>query len=98
MIRVYRRALTRSIKALRRRRGRQRLVSQLRDYRPSLETLEPRALLAVSPQDAFGGLPLAFEPNQGQTDSDVRYLSRGNGFTVYLTSTEAVMTLTSPAS
>jgi hypothetical protein len=33
---------------------------------------------------------LAFEPNRGQTDDQVRFLARGNGYTVFLTSTEAV--------
>lgn len=33
---------------------------------------------------------LAFEPNRGQTDDQVRFLARGNEYTVFLTSTEAV--------
>ena len=33
---------------------------------------------------------LAFEPNRGQTDDQVRFLARGNHYTVFLTSTEAV--------
>jgi hypothetical protein len=32
----------------------------------------------------------AFEPNRGQTDEQVRFLARGNDYTVFLTSTEAV--------
>ena len=32
-------------------------------------------------------LPLAFEANQGQTDPQVKYMARGNGYTVYLTPT-----------
>jgi hypothetical protein len=38
----------------------------------------------------YGNLPVAFEANQGQTDAQVRYLSRGLGYTLFLTSTEAV--------
>lgn len=41
----------------------------------------------------YGGLPLSFEPNQGQTDQRVRFLSRGNGYSLFLTSTEAVLAL-----
>src|SRR5216684_3552431 len=36
-------------------------------------------------------LPLSFEPNQGQADPQVKYLSRGAGYTLFLTSTEAVL-------
>ncbi len=36
-------------------------------------------------------LPLAFEPNQGQTDARVRYVSRGPGFTAFLTDDGAVL-------
>jgi hypothetical protein len=44
----------------------------------------------------YGKLPLAFEANQGQTASDVRFLSRGNGYTLFLTGQEAVLTLRQP--
>ncbi len=39
------------------------------------------------------GVPLAFEENRGQTDLRVRFLARGKGYTVFLTSTEAVLVL-----
>ncbi len=45
---------------------------------------------------SYGKLPLAFEANQGQTASDVRFLSRGNGYTLFLTGQEAVLTLRQP--
>src|SRR5437867_9647553 len=38
-------------------------------------------------------LPMSFEANQGQTDGRVKLLSRGHGYTLFLTSTEAVLTL-----
>jgi hypothetical protein len=41
----------------------------------------------------YGNLPLAFEPNQGQSGSGVKFLSRGAGYTVLLTETGAVLTL-----
>ena len=31
-------------------------------------------------------LPLSFERNQGQTDAQVKFLARGNGYAVFLTS------------
>ena len=37
--------------------------------------------------------PLIFEPNQGQTDSRVKYLSHGQGYTLFLTQQEAVLAL-----
>ena len=41
----------------------------------------------------FGKLALSFEANQGQADEQVKFMSRGNGYTLFLTPTEAVMTL-----
>lgn len=38
-------------------------------------------------------LGLYFEPNSGQTDSQVKFLSRGSGYTLFLTSTAAVLSL-----
>lgn len=43
--------------------------------------------------ESYGNLPLNFEANQGQIDKRVNYLSRGNGYTVFLTPTEAVLKL-----
>ena len=38
-----------------------------------------------APADAFGRLPLSFELNQGQTDSRVKFLARGQGYGIFLT-------------
>ena len=38
-------------------------------------------------------LPLSFEVNQGQQDARVKFLSRGNGYGLFLTPEEAVMVL-----
>ena len=43
--------------------------------------------------NAYGKLPLAFEANQGQTAADVRFLSRGDGYSLWLTGQEAVLAL-----
>jgi hypothetical protein len=55
---------------------------------------------AALPQilEGYGGLPLNFEANQGQSDPSVKFISRGNGYSVYLTSTEAVLVLSSRGS
>ena len=41
----------------------------------------------------YSKLPLAFENNEGQTDSRVKFLSRGAGYTLFLTADEAVLSL-----
>lgn len=41
----------------------------------------------------LGSLPLAFEPNQGQTDSQVRFLAHPSGYGLFLTQHEAVLAL-----
>ncbi|MBZ5561592.1 MAG: SBBP repeat-containing protein [Acidobacteriia bacterium] len=46
----------------------------------------------------YTGLPLSFERNQGQTDQRVKFLSRGRGYTLFLTSDEAVLALRSQES
>jgi uncharacterized protein (TIGR03437 family) len=45
----------------------------------------------------FAKLPLRFEENRGQTDPQARFVSRGPGYALFLTSTEAVLTLRKPA-
>jgi hypothetical protein len=49
-------------------------------------------------QEAYGKLPLSFEANQGQTDSQVRFLTRGGGYRLFLTASEAVLQLHSAPS
>jgi hypothetical protein len=41
----------------------------------------------------YGQLPLRFEANQGQIDAQVKFLSRGSGYTLFLTGNEAVFAL-----
>ncbi len=45
---------------------------------------------------AYTKLPLSFEANRGQTDGQVRFLAHGGGYTLFLTPTEAVLSLHSP--
>ncbi|HWO32433.1 MAG TPA: SBBP repeat-containing protein, partial [Candidatus Acidoferrum sp.] len=44
-------------------------------------------------QANMGKLPLGFEANQGQTDPQVKYMARGNGYTVFLTANDTVFAL-----
>jgi hypothetical protein len=43
--------------------------------------------------DRYSKLPLSFEVNEGQTDAKVKFLSRGPGYTLFLTGDEAVFSL-----
>ena len=42
---------------------------------------------------AYSTLPMRFEVNEGQTASHVKFLARGNGYNLFLTSSEAVLHL-----
>lgn len=46
--------------------------------------------------NAFDRLPLAFDANQGQTDPQVKYLARGRGYRLFLTSNKAVLSMSMP--
>jgi hypothetical protein len=48
-------------------------------------------------KSALAALPLAFEQNQGQFDPQVKYLARGNGYKLSLTSSDAVLSFASPS-
>src|SRR5438132_10154071 len=45
--------------------------------------------------ESYGKIPLSFEANRGQTDPRVKFLSRGSGYTLFLTGDEAVLSLRS---
>ena len=46
--------------------------------------------------EEYGKLPMSFEANRGQTDARVKFLSRGNGYDLFLASTQAVLALRAP--
>ncbi len=54
---------------------------------------DPEGATKIRVIEAYGKLPLRFEANQGQVDRTVRFLSRGSGYQLFLTSTEAVLSL-----
>src|SRR5580704_6872313 len=41
----------------------------------------------------YGKVPLSFEPNRGQADPRVQFLSRGSGYSLFLTPGEVVLSL-----
>lgn len=41
----------------------------------------------------YAHLPLQFEQNRGQTADEVEFISRGSGYTLFLTPTETILTL-----
>ncbi len=43
--------------------------------------------------ESYGRMPLSFEANSGQTDGQVKFLARGSGYRLFLTSDEAVLAL-----
>ncbi len=55
-----------------------------KDEHPSLHQRTARTVADLK-------LPLSFEANHGQTDPQVKFLSRGNGYNLFLTATEAVL-------
>lgn len=65
----------------------------VRDKRPA--TASSRQFEAAQ---AYGKLPLAFQANEGQTNSQVRFLARGQGYALFLTETDATFVLNSTAS
>ncbi len=55
----------------------------------------PRSPVAARPRilDTPSRMPIVFEANRGQTDERVKFLSRGRGYSLFLTRAEAVLVL-----
>src|SRR5438132_267339 len=60
-------------------------------FQPNPSTWSGQTKAQIS--ETYGRLPLSFEANQGQTDARARFLARGSGYSLFLTPTEAVLTL-----
>jgi hypothetical protein len=54
---------------------------------------QPDAATKSRLKEAYGQLPLSFEANVGQVDPQVDFISRGSGYTLYLTPREALLAL-----
>lgn len=63
--------------------------------RPQVPVSKPAPSAPEAPRilAAYRNLPLIFEPNRGQSDPKVRFLARGSGYALYLTSGQAVLGL-----
>src|SRR4051812_17791232 len=63
--------------------------------RLDIATPHSRSLPASSTQiqASLARLPVSFEPNQGQTGSEAKFVAQGHGYGLYLTPSEAVLTL-----
>src|SRR5262245_42944743 len=49
-----------------------------------------------APPAKWGAIPMSFEPNLGQTDPNIRFMARGNGYGLFFTDTEATVAFTKP--
>lgn len=57
------------------------------------ENQSTRQAVSAKVRETLASLPVSFEENKGQTDGQVKFLARGQGCTLFLTSREAVLTL-----
>ncbi len=62
-------------------------------FQSLLDTKESNFLIQAAIVENYGKLPLSFEVNNGQVNKTVKFLSRGNGYTLFLTSNEVVLSL-----
>lgn len=77
--------------------------SQLRQPPSPVRFLKTRSSIVEKPSgntkrsatELLGKLPISFEPNVGQTGSDVRFLAHSGAYTLYLMQGEAVLKLSS---
>jgi hypothetical protein len=58
---------------------------------PSVSRPDPAFQKKIA--QGYGKLPLSFEANAGQSDPQVKFISRSTGYTLFLTGDEAVFTL-----
>jgi hypothetical protein len=67
-------------------------LAQAQATEPTDNRAAKQALLAQN----YGKLPLSFEANQGQSDKSAKFLSKGSGYSLFLTESSAVLALTKP--
>ncbi len=61
----------------------------------SPKSAQPNQLTQLKINQNYGHIPLYFEPNEGQSDPQVKFISRGSGYSLFLTPAEAVFALRS---
>jgi hypothetical protein len=71
----------------------QAIAQDIQPSRASRNDLKAQAKV----RDQYGKLPLSFEANYGQTDRKVNFISRGHGYSLFLTGQEAVIALKTAA-
>src|SRR5215471_11258347 len=59
----------------------------------SANAAQPASAQLLQPASNYSHLPLTFEANRGQSDNRVKFVARGNGYTLFLTKDEAVFLL-----
>src|SRR5436190_848663 len=69
------------------------LMDQRNRIAPHISASQGAPKARASALDSYGKLPLTFEPNHGQTDARVKFLSRTDAYAIFLTADEAVLTL-----
>jgi len=59
------------------------------------KTMIPQKVMAAHDRvrTSYAALPLAFEANEGQASAQVKYVARGSGYKLFLTSKQAIMAL-----
>lgn len=77
------------------------LFGSMRQHQHHTQATHPTNLTLAAARSAsikasYAKLPIAFESNQGQVDKQVKFLSHGAGYNLFLTSNEAVLTLHHP--
>jgi hypothetical protein len=63
------------------------------EQKQSLNLAQPSDDSSELKRTDYGNMPLMFEENKGQTDREVKFVSRGPGYTLYLTESGAAFSL-----
>jgi len=63
----------------------------------SVTSLPAKSPKAINVAQHYGQLPLAFEPASSSSNSDAKFLARGNGYALFLANNEAVLELRGPS-
>src|SRR5947209_6422167 len=73
--------------------ARERKAATSMAFKSAPAATQDTAAAQAQAHETFGKVSLTFEANEGQTDPQVKFLTRANGATVFLTPTEAVFAL-----